>query len=289
MVEKNWLTAADRATIKYPAFKNFDPNACRTSCGSDKPSGKIVKYVKQELLAMGVKESDLAAGGLRVTTTIDPGVQKAAEEAVARTNRDSPMRELGTTYRPAIVAVSPTNGRVLAYYGGPKGDGVGWDYAGPNYAPNGDFLGGGRPPGSSFKIYTLLAGVSAGYSLDTTWDSTAKRENGKTIDNSSRDVTACDPRRCPLSTATIESYNFPFYWLANDLGPSKVVEAAHAAGVQFIKDGAGKRIDLNRVSGEGLKNFGAEVGFGQYEITPVDHANGFGDLGNNGVYNKGTL
>src|SRR5205823_1053855 len=111
------------------------------------------------------------------------------------------------SYKPALVAINPTNGRVLAYYGGPKGDGVGWDYAGPNYGKDGSFLGGGRPPGSSFKIYTLLAALTAGYGFDTTWDST-------------------------------------------------------------------------------LKKVGGEVGFGQYAITPLDHANGVATLANDGVYNR---
>ncbi|WP_285692008.1 penicillin-binding transpeptidase domain-containing protein, partial [Actinoplanes sp. NBRC 103695] len=132
-----------------------------------------------------------------------------------------------------------------AYYGGP--DGVGWDYAGPNYNDTGDFIGGGRPPGSSFKIYTLLAALSAGYGFDTTWDSKAKKIGGDAINNSSRTKLTCDERRCPLKDATIQSYNFPFYHLAADLGSDKVAEAAHKAGINFISGQEG-RIDLNKVT-----------------------------------------
>ena len=288
MVEEGWIKPQDRPTAYPKTWKKFDPNACRTTCGNNKPTGKIIKYVKQELLAMGIKQDEWTQGGLRITTTIDPKVQRAAEEAVNRSNADSPMHDLKSSYKPALVAVNPTNGRVLAYYGGPQGDGVGWDYAGPNYSKDGSFLGGGRPPGSSFKIYTLLAALTAGYGFDTTWDSTLKKIGGDTINNSSRTKLACDKQRCPLETATIESYNFPFYWLADKLGPAKVLEAAHAAGVQFIASPTkvGQRIDLSKTDENGLKNFGNEVGFGQYAITPLDHANGIATLADDGVYNR---
>jgi membrane peptidoglycan carboxypeptidase len=290
MVEKGWLNAQDRPAAYPKTWKKFDPNACRTTCGNDKPTGKIIKYVKQELLAMGIQPSELNTGGLRITTTIDPRVQKAAEEAVNPKNGDSPMHALKSTYKSALVAVNPTNGRVLAYYGGPQGDRVGWDYAGPNYSDKGAFVGGGRPPGSTFKIYTLAAGLTAGYGFDTTWDSTIKRIGGDTINNSSRTNLKCDKRRCPLETATVESYNFPFYWLANKIGAPKVLDAAHAAGVQYIANPnkIGQRVDLSTTDAASLKeiNFGDEVGFGQYAITPLDHANGIATLANDGMYNK---
>jgi membrane peptidoglycan carboxypeptidase len=285
MVEKGWLAAADKPT-EYPAVKKFDPNACRTGCGNDKPTYKITKYVKQELRAMGIDDKEQAAGGLRITTTINSDVQKAAETAAARTSEESPMSELDKTYKSALVAVDPSDGQVLAYYGGANG--TDWDYAGPNFAEDGSFLGGGRPPGSSFKIYTLLAGLSAGYSFKTTWDSTLKRVGGDAINNSNRNNLKCDKRRCPLETATVESYNFPFYWLAQKMGAAKVIEAAHKAGVQYISDPdkIGARLDLSKTSESDLDRFGSEVGFGQYAITVLDHANGVATLAADGVYNK---
>ncbi len=287
MVEKGWLPAADRPTA-YPKYAKFDPEKCRTTCGTDQPTGKIVKYVKQELLAMGIKQEEWIQGGLKITTTIDPDVQKAAEEAVDAKNADSPMSKLKSSYKPALVAVNPDNGRVLAYYGGPNGDGVGWDYAGPNFKDDGSYAGGLRPPGSSFKIYTLLAALSDGYGFDTTWDAEAKKVGGDTINNSSRTNLKCDERRCPLDVATVQSYNFPFYWLADKLGPAKILETAQKAGVQYIEnpEKIGSRIDLTKSDPENLKGFGNEVGFGQYAVTVLDHANGVATLANEGKYNK---
>jgi membrane peptidoglycan carboxypeptidase len=85
----------------------------------------------------------------------------------------------------------------------------------------------------------------------------------------------------------VESYNFPFYWLANDLGPAKVAEAAHKAGIQYIASPTkiGARVDLSKDESQ-FKQFGNEIGYGQYGITPLDHANGLATLANDGRYNK---
>ncbi|MDY7091067.1 MAG: transglycosylase domain-containing protein, partial [Actinomycetota bacterium] len=283
MLEKGWIKTAPAA---YPKVAKFDPDACRTSCGTNNPTGKIVKYVKQELRAMGISDEKQKSGGLRITTTINPGVQKAAETAAMRTSDKSPLRKLDATYKTALVAVDPANGHVMAYYGGP--DGVGWDYAGPNYNDKGDFVGGGRPPGSSFKVYTLLAALSDGYGFDTTWDSEAKKVGGDAINNSSRTNFTCDKRRCPLDEATIQSYNFPFYHLAAALGPDKVAAAAHKAGIQYISSPTkiGARVDLNKTKGDALKQYGNEIGYGQYAITALDHANGIATLANEGRFIK---
>ncbi|MGK5684167.1 transglycosylase domain-containing protein [Actinoplanes sp. URMC 104] len=283
MLEKGWIKQLPAA---YPKVQKFDADACRTSCGNDKATGKIVKYVKQELRAIGISDAQLQKGGLRITTTINPAVQKAAETAANRTSSKSPLRKLDATYKTALVAVDPATGHVLAYYGG--NDGVGWDYAGPNYNSDGEFIGGGRPPGSTFKIYTLLAALSDGYGFDTTWDADAKKVGGDAINNSSRTNFTCDRRRCPLDEATIQSYNFPFYHLAAKLGPDKIAEAAHKAGIQYIASPTkiGVRVDLNKTKGDALKQFGNEIGYGQYAITALDHANGVATLANDGLYNK---
>ncbi|WP_250006632.1 transglycosylase domain-containing protein [Actinoplanes sp. M2I2] len=283
MLEKGWVTQLPTA---YPKVQKFDPDACRTSCGNDRATGKIVKYVKQELRAIGIDDAEQKKGGLRITTTINPAVQKAAETAAMRTSSKSPLRKLDATYKTALVAIDPANGHVLGYYGGP--DGVGWDYAGPNYNSDGDFIGGGRPPGSTFKIYTLLAALSNGYGFDTTWDAEAKKVGGDAINNSSRLQLSCDKRRCPLDEATVQSYNFPFYHLAAALGPDKVAQAAHKAGIQYISSPTkiGARVDLAKSKEDDLRQFGNEIGYGQYAITALDHANGMATLANDGLYNK---
>ena len=290
MVDKGWLNAPGtpvRPTAYPKTWKPFKPNSCATACGLDRPTGMIKKYVYRELAAMGITKAEIEHGGLRIRTTINPKIQAAAEDAVSRSNKASPLHPLAATYTPALVAIDPTNGQVLAYYGGKNGSG--FDYAGPTWDANGNQTSNGTPPGSTFKIYTLLAALSAGYGFDTTWDADKEKvDGGGKINNSNRSSLLCSPGapdRCPLKNATQQSYNFPFYWLADALGQKKVVEAAHSAGINYIMDGKNEKLDLNK---DKITNdeFGREVGFGQYNIFPIDHANGVATIANDGVYNK---
>ncbi|MFI7545935.1 transglycosylase domain-containing protein [Actinoplanes sp. NPDC049599] len=278
---------------EYPkTWKKWDPDKCTTTCGNNKPSAKIVKYVKRELRDMNIGDDMLNQGGLQIRTTINTAVQEEAEKAANRTSKKSPLADLPDTYKSALVAINPENGRVLAYYGGP--DAASWDYAGPNYTDDGKtFIGGGRPPGSTFKIYTLIAALADGYGMDTIWDSTLKKvDGGGKISNAGREgggLKCPSPKACSLEVSTEQSYNFTFYWLADALGPEKVIQMAHKAGIQLIGDPeTAARYDLNKLSESEIekKGYGREVGFGQYAITALDHANGVATIANNGVYNK---
>ncbi len=278
---------------EYPkTWIKWDPDKCTTTCGNNKPSAKIVKYVKRELREMNISDAELNQGGLQIRTTINKDVQELAEKAANGKNKKSPLNDMDSTYKSALVAINPENGRVLAYYGGP--DAASWDYAGPNYTDDGKtFIGGGRPPGSTFKIYTLIAALNDGYGMDTIWDSTLKKvDGGGKISNSGREggsLKCPSPKACSLQVSTEQSYNFTFYWLADKLGPEKVIEMAHKAGIQLIGDPeTTARYDLEKLSAADLKEkgYGREVGFGQYAITALDHANGVATIANNGVYNK---
>ncbi|PMU83160.1 penicillin-binding protein, partial [Pseudomonas sp. GW704-F3] len=49
--------------------------------------GYLLKLVQDELVAQGFTESQIAGGGLKVTTTLDPKVQQAAVDAGQRYKR----------------------------------------------------------------------------------------------------------------------------------------------------------------------------------------------------------
>jgi penicillin-binding protein 1A len=93
-------------------------------------------------------------GGLRITTTVDLKVQAAAERAVAAGTGRSRRDPYG-----ALVAVEPGTGAVRAMVGGR-------DWAGDarfgrvNLATGAG--GGGRPAGSAFKTFALVAALEHG-------------------------------------------------------------------------------------------------------------------------------
>ncbi|MBX6356011.1 MAG: penicillin-binding protein, partial [Micromonosporaceae bacterium] len=293
MVEMGVISAADRAKIQYPTtvLKKAPPCVTAATCGVDTPVGNVVNYVAQELDEIGI--SDLRAGGYRITTTIDPKMQKAAENAARRQAKGSPMHGQPDNLMAALVAMDPRNGRVKAYYGGEKG--VGTDYAGINRDPKTGNLYGGHPPGSTFKIYTMAAALKAGISTQSHWDALklTDPDTGRKLTNAGRDDSSrvsC-AKWCTLEESAIQSYNVPFYWVTKEIGPDKVVDAAKAAGIRTmwaVEGGKSVAVDLTKVSGADVapSKFDLQVGFGQYDITVLDHANGVATLAARGIYHK---
>jgi membrane peptidoglycan carboxypeptidase len=299
MVDKGWLSPQERAAAKYPVqypkgtLRKWDPKTeCAVDCGVNTPRGNVINYVRTELEAMGIK--DWQKGGYRITTTINRVAQTAAEEAAQRIKPTSPMNKLSAQYMAALVSIDPRNGQVLAYYGGDNATGT--DFAGLNSDPKTGKIYGGHPPGSTFKIYTLSAALKDGVSMQSRWDATLEKDpdSGFEISNAQRKP-ACG-KSCTLEQATIKSYNVPFYWIAKGLGPAKVVEAAQKAGIRTMwadqpRKGApvnDEVIDLTKAKPEDVapSRFDKQVGYGQYRVTVLDHANGLATIANRGLYNK---
>ncbi len=281
MVSLGWLDAGKRAAMQYPKVNPYDGKSCAIDCGINQPTGNVINYVRDELQKMGI--DDWKKGGYQVTTSINPAIQQAAQAAAQRTVAGSLLEGQPANLMAALVAVEPSTGRVLAYYGGDNGTGT--DYAGYNYE-NG-IRTGGHPAGSSFKIYTLAAGLKAGIGMGSYWDSTLIKDGPFTLSNAGR-TPAC-AKSCTLEQSTLQSYNVPFYWLAKSIGPDKVLDAAKAAGVKLMWSSDPKHADaydLNATPSKQLAPavFDAHVGFGQFPITVLDHANGTATFAARGVY-----
>ena len=97
-------------------------------------------------------------GGLRVKTTLDLELQRAAEQAV--------NNYLAYTGGPtaSVVAIENSTGEVRAMVGGRN-----YDESPFNLATNGE-----RQPGSSFKAFDLAAALEDGISPDSVWTSKQK-------------------------------------------------------------------------------------------------------------------
>ena len=205
MVAQGWLSPAKRAAAQFPATI-----ARPTGTGGGVPSdssGHIVTAVTRELADLGIDEQDLAQGGLRITTTIDPARQRQAVTAAHAALNGQPP-----DLRSAVVAIDPGTGGIVAYYGGDNGQGL--DYARTQ-----------RLAGSTFKPFVVLAGLlrDPPVGLGETFDGTAKR--------GLRNAAGADCTRCDLKQAMTVSNNVVFASLARKIGPEAVADAARAAGV----------------------------------------------------------
>ena len=186
---------------------------------------------------------------LIVRSTVDLGMQKAAEEAV-----ETVMREQGDTYgvKQAAVVAMDVDGAVRAMVGGR-------DYGESQFNRATDAL---RQPGSSFKPYVYALAMMNGY----------------TPESVVRDAPLCMGNWCPknysggysgaitLTTALVKSINIIPVRLTNS-----------------IKDGRAKIIDLARRMGVQTElHTSKSLPLGASEVTVLDQATGYSVFANGG-------
>ncbi len=117
----------------------------------------------QDYLAQKFGEKTLQEGGLKVYTTLDPSLQKIAEEAVLKGVEKNSKKYNGNNA--ALVAIDPKTGQILAmvgskdYFADPLPEGC---KPGKNclFEPNVNVAVSSRQPGSSFKPYVYLTAFS---------------------------------------------------------------------------------------------------------------------------------
>jgi membrane peptidoglycan carboxypeptidase len=250
MVVNKWLTADERAREVFP--DDWLPEAPKSDGVPDDDRFHIYQQALAELNAQGISGDDLNTRGLTITTTIDQKRQVDAVEAMKDVLGDQP-----DNLRAALVSLDPKTGAVQAYYGqDPHGNGLGNDYAQAE-----------RQPGSTFKPFVFAAGLQAddtiGLGKQYQGKSGMEFPGGVKVSNSDGD--SCD--QCSVKTAMTKSINTVFYQMAVDIGPKKVVDAAHAAGIPQ---------DL-------LTKAQGGIALGDQEVHPVDMAAAFGTFAADGV------
>jgi penicillin-binding protein 1A len=212
-------------------------------------------FVQEELIekyGVGV----VRRGGLRIHTTIDPGLQDAARQAIA-----------GQLYDPgdpsaAVVSIDPATGyiRAMASSGTYKDRTF-------NLAAQGH-----RQPGSSFKTMVLTAAVRKGIDPDSTSYVSKALEldtpdyghwSVKTYDGSYRGSMS-------LTRATLASDNTVYAQLILDIGPKAVCQTAKDMGI---------RTKLDCYPAEGLG--GLRLG-----VSPLEMADAYATLASGGMRNE---
>jgi membrane peptidoglycan carboxypeptidase len=281
MVAIGKLTRAQADALTYP--KVLAPRA--SDLGTSGWRQLIVHQVIMELEAHGIGEAEINTRGLVIRTTINKRAQQAALQAITTTFADLTKKQ--RTMKNALVAVNPKSGAVLAYYGGPNGKGY------DSKIDNFDYAGiGTRPPGSSFKPYTLATVLAQ--TLRNTRGSAAGKPKltissyvdgsycvtiqGRQICNDPGDQHLSGPS-VTIADAMKWSLNTTFDQLAVRAGPGNVAATAHAMGIPD-QDSNGNRL---LVGPNGRTGFG--IGIGDYPFSPIDLAFGFATLANAGVAN----
>jgi penicillin-binding protein 1B len=266
LVEDHYITKDDEADAKESKLKFVSTGI---SGGS---SPYFVDMVKDHLLER-LSETDLGNQSFRIYTTLDPGLQRAATEAVqiGIQNVDKLLAHRYATWKKqgqppvqaqvALVAIDPHTGEIRALIGGR-------DYGESqlNHAV------AHRQPGSVFKPFVYAAAfdnaienlqpvvtpVTTVEDIPTTFDFDGKEY---TPDNYSQEffgtVTVRDALIHSLNVATVK--------VAEMIGYQRVVDFAQQMGL-----------------GSNIKATPA-VALGAYEMTPIDVAAGYTAFAANGM------
>ena len=129
---------------------------------AEEPYGRYFKEEVRRQLVERFGAERVEEGGLQVYTTIDPGMQRAADAAVAQGIADvektlSKKRlASGEPLQGSLISIDPTNGYVRAMVGGRD-----FRKSSYNRATSAE-----RQPGSAFKPFVYAAAVEAGYGPD---------------------------------------------------------------------------------------------------------------------------
>jgi membrane peptidoglycan carboxypeptidase len=256
MVEQGWLSPADRTVQLYPATLPLSQASQALGVPTD-DRAHIIDRVLAELARQGITRAQLAAGGGRILTTIDPRAQQLVRDAVRAELRGQP-----SNLHSSLVAIDPRSGAVIAYYGG--SDGNGFDLAG----------GLAWSSGSAFKPFTMLAALERDIGMYSVYDGESPLViAGRSYANSeSRNYP-----RLTLKEAMTQSVNTAFVRLAQDVGAQSIRDAAIQAGIP--EEINGKRALAEPDSGEP----GIGITLGQYPVHTIDMASAYATFAADGV------
>jgi penicillin-binding protein 1A len=199
-----------------PAPKDVQPSREQTVEGVN--AGYFTSWVQQQVIERyGAPRA--FDGGLRIKTTLDLELQRAAEQAVNNYLAYSG----GPTA--SVVAIENSTGEVRAMVGGRN-----YDQSPFNLATNGE-----RQPGSSFKAFDLAAALESGISPESTWTSKQKvfvvpNTHGTekfVVHNDEGNYTGSNT----LTNATAYSDNSIYAEVGLKVGTHRIARLAHEMGI----------------------------------------------------------
>ncbi|MGI8512745.1 MAG: transglycosylase domain-containing protein [Solirubrobacteraceae bacterium] len=207
-------------------------------------------------------------GGLKIRTTLDIGMQRAAENAV-RTYLEDPKGPAA-----ALVAIDNRTGEVRALVGNRVDSDYRDDYSNLpfNLATQGQ-----RQPGSSFKAFILAAALREGASPDDSFESKQKEFTVPNSKGQERFVVNNFEGQyagvTSLASATQNSDNSVFAELGIKTGTGRIAKIAREMGI---------RTPIST-------NYAMTLGGLKQGVTPLDMAHAFQTLANGGQRISGSL
>jgi len=247
------------------------------------------------------RASKLKSGGYRITTTLDVDVQDAAkrnvEEQLPTGERDALMVvaiEPGTGYVRAMAvnrnfSVDDSN-NPLSSNEEKAALGIKATYpntTNPLMSGGGDVVG--YKTGSTFKLFTMIAALEAGYPLDFTINARSPYVS-RIYPAGPGDIARCGDRWCPRNASASMnglrnmwtgfglSVNTYFVPLIEKVGAEKAIEVAQRLGIKFRSEK-----DRQQIENNGGHLWGAFT-LGVSDTVPLELANAYATVAADGVY-----
>ena len=241
------ITAAQYASASHDRSLHLRPGNAYTRIREPYFFNYVEDQLQQEYGANTVR-----SGGLKVYTTINPHLQRAAHAAITHvlTEKTDPAA--------SIVSIDPRTGAIRAMTAVSPGN------AGNQFNFATSAL---RQPGSTFKAIVLTAAVARGmdpfhtYYLSAPFYYAPDDWTVQTYEHTYAGVES-------VASATVQSDNTVFARLAVDVGPQNIVDMAEKLGI---------RSPLKAVPSLTLGSIG---------VTPLDMASAYATIAAGGVYSK---
>ena len=265
MVKYGYLdqATADKAKavpIKLAASEPLKPDPKAKASGKqpevEVSASYFIEYVTSQLIDKYGADT-VYKDGLKIYTSLDLTMQKAAEKAMLELPTLSTDKNGLKQPQGALVAIDPHTGYVKAMVGGRGNDKF-------NRAVLAE-----RQPGSAFKPFVYLTALDNGKSPASIIDDSPFQASGYAPMNYDRTFKG----HITLRTALVLSRNVPAVKLAQEVTPEKVVRNAQNMGIStLVTSGSNNDITLAMALG-GLTR----------GVTPLDIASAYGVLANQGV------
>jgi penicillin-binding protein 1A len=194
--------------------------------------------------------------GIDVYTSLDPRMQKVAEDAVTTSVANNKARKIDDG---ALISIDPATGLIKAMVGGT-------DYK--NKDQFNIVTQGRRQPGSSFKPFVYTTALLHGYTPTTpVFDVPRSYPSGSGKPWSPKNSDGRYMGRMPLERALWLSRNAAAVGIAADVGITNVIDTAHRMGIKS---------DLVPV---------LPTAIGATAVSPLEICSGYSVLANHGVLN----
>ncbi|WP_332661677.1 transglycosylase domain-containing protein [Aeromicrobium sp.] len=251
MVDDGAITAEQAAKFDDHLPKFAKKREINRYSGS---KGYLLDLVKKQMDALEFTPEEIDGNGLRIVTTFNYRKQKEAIAAI-KAHRPAGKNEL----HQSLVSIKPGTGAVQAMY------------AGRDYLKNQvNWATSGTQPGSTFKVFSVIAALENGYSLKTKLNGSSPLTiDGKQVTENQGDSGGQSFGSVPLEFATQKSVNTAFVDLMDQMkdGPVKTLDAAEQAGIPT------SILDPIRESGPPLV-----TPLGYFPVAPVDMANAYATI-----------